>query len=197
MVLTLEAIRAFSARMAAACTPATGDATRHHAKCRAPEAADAPATLITASLLHDLGHMLKRSGRKRPTLRGMTIDTKYVAIAPPARAFPAAVLAPIRMHVEQTVSLRAAATTLTRPRLPGRAISGLGAQLPVTGRVFSAAQADAFIEQPFAAMRFDCAVDDLAKVAGRPDSSLEHYLTLAAGVAWPDAQVEPSGTAPC
>jgi predicted HD phosphohydrolase len=49
--------------------------------------------------------------------------------------------------------------------------------------VFSQEQADAFIDQPFAADAVRLRVwDDLAKVAGRPTPALDHYLAVAARV---------------
>ncbi|MCU0950355.1 MAG: HD domain-containing protein, partial [Burkholderiaceae bacterium] len=68
------------------------------------EAAGAPPALVTAALLHDLGHLLNDQGTPEnnftPTLHG--IDDRHELVAMPRlRAlFGEAVLAPIRLHVQ-------------------------------------------------------------------------------------------------
>jgi predicted HD phosphohydrolase len=120
-----------------------------------------------------------------PTLRGIDDRHEYVAIPRLRRLFPDAVLAPIRMHVDAKRYLCARGDgSFSGPAYLEALSADSVRSLQLQGGVFSAAQADAFIEQPFAAdaVRLRC-WDDLAKVAGRPTPSLEHYLTLAAGVA--------------
>jgi phosphonate degradation associated HDIG domain protein len=148
------------------------------------EEAGAPATLITASLLHDLGHMINDQG-ETPTLRGIDDRHEYVAIPRLRGLFSDAVLAPIRLHVEakRYLCARGDGTQSGAAYLEALSADSLRS-LQLQGGVFSAAQADGFIAQPFAAeaVRLRC-WDDLAKTAGRSTPPLEHYLTLAASVA--------------
>jgi len=186
MVLTLEAIRAlFSAHGSRMYTDEPVTQLEHALQSAAlAEEAGAPATLITASLLHDLGHMINDQG-ETPTLRGIDDRHEYVAVPRLRGLFPDAVLAPIRMHVDAKRYLCARGEgSFSGPAYLEALSADSVRSLQLQGGVFSAAQADAFIEQPFAAdaVRLRC-WDDLAKVAGRPTPSLEHYLTLAAGVA--------------
>lgn len=148
------------------------------------EAAGAPATLITASLLHDLGHMLNDQG-ETPTLRGIDDRHEYVAIPRLRGRFPDAVLAPIRLHVEAKRYLCVRGDgTLSGGAYRAALSADSQRSLALQGGVFSAAEADAFIAQPFAAdaVKLRC-WDDLAKVAGRATPSLAHYLSIAAAVA--------------
>ena len=186
MPLTLEAINAlfgaFGNRMYAG-EPVTQLAHALQSAALAEEAG-APATLITAALLHDLGHMVNDQG-ETPTLRGIDDRHEYVAIPRLRGLFDDGVLAPIRLHVEAKRYLCARGDGSLSGRAYFEALSADSVRsLKLQGGVFSAAQADAFIAQPYAAdaVKLRC-WDDLAKLAGRPTPALEHFLTLAAGVA--------------
>jgi phosphonate degradation associated HDIG domain protein len=147
------------------------------------EEAGAPATLVTASLLHDLGHMVNDRG-ETPTLRGIDDRHEYVAIPPLRGLFPDAVLAPIRLHVEakRYLCFRSDGTRPGPAYLAALSPDSLRS-LELQGGVFSQEQADAFIDEPFAADAVRLRVwDDLAKVAGRPTPALDHYLAVAARV---------------
>lgn len=147
------------------------------------EEAGAPPSLVTAALLHDLGHMLNDQG-ETPTLRGIDDRHEYVAIPPLRGLFPDAVLAPIRLHVEAKRYLCARGDgTVSGPAYLAALSPDSLRSLELQGGVFSAARADAFIGQPFAADAVRLRVwDDLAKVAGRPTPPLDHYLAVAARV---------------
>lgn len=148
------------------------------------EHAGASAPLITASLLHDLGHMINDQG-ETPTLRGVDDRHEYVAIPRLRGLFPDAVLAPIRLHVEAKRYLCARGDgSLSGPVYLEALSPDSLRSLRLQGGVFSDAEADAFVAQPFAAdaVRLRC-WDDLAKVTGRTTPSLDYFLTLAAGVA--------------
>ena len=148
------------------------------------EQSGASPSLVTAALLHDLGHMINDQG-ETPTLRGIDDRHEYVAIPRLRGLFGDAVLAPIRLHVEAKRYLCARGDgTLSGPAYL-RALSPDSVRsLTLQGGVFSDAEADVFIQQPFAhdALRVR-GWDDLAKVAGRSTPPLTHYLTLAASVA--------------
>src|SRR5262245_25813348 len=63
------------------------------------EQAGASIQLITASLLHDLGHMSNTLGAT-PTLRGIDDQHQYHGASALKRMFPDSVVAPIRLHVD-------------------------------------------------------------------------------------------------
>jgi phosphonate degradation associated HDIG domain protein len=148
------------------------------------EEAGAPVSLIAAAFLHDLGHMLNDQG-ETPTLRGIDDRHEYVAIPRLRGLFPDAVLAPIRLHVEAKRYLCARGDgTLSGPAYLHALSADSVRSLRLQGGVFSDAEADAFIAQPFAADAVRVRRwDDLAKVPGRVTPPLERYLGLAAGLA--------------
>lgn len=147
------------------------------------EEAGAPAELITACLLHDLGHLLNDQG-ETPTLRGIDDRHEYVAIPPLRRLFSEAVLAPIRLHVEAKRYLCARGDGARDGPAYYAALSPDSKRsLALQGGVFDDARADAFIAQPFAADAVRLRRwDDAAKVCGRTTPPLAHYLEIAARI---------------
>ena len=145
---------------------------------RLAEEAQAGAALITASLLHDLGHMSNDMG-ETPTLHGIDDRHQYHGVTALKGIFPAAVLNPIRLHVDAKRYLCA---------VDGAYWANLSTDsqrsLELQGGVLSPDEAAKFIVQPYA----DDAVrlrrwDDLAKVAGCKTPGLGHYLKIAASCA--------------
>jgi phosphonate degradation associated HDIG domain protein len=63
------------------------------------EQSGAKSSLITASLLHDLGHLLNDQG-ETPTARGIDDTHQYYALPFLRGMFSPAVLEPIRLHVD-------------------------------------------------------------------------------------------------
>lgn len=63
------------------------------------EEAGADDALVTACLLHDLGHLLNDKG-ETPTLRGVDDVHQYFALPFLRELFPARVLNPIKLHVD-------------------------------------------------------------------------------------------------
>jgi phosphonate degradation associated HDIG domain protein len=141
------------------------------------EQARADAALITASLLHDLGHMSNDMG-ETPTLRGIDDKHQYHGAAALKGLFPEAVLNPIRLHVDAKRYLCAVDSKYWADLSEDSQRS-----LELQGGIFSAAEAAHFIAQPFAgdAVRLR-RWDDFAKVAGRPTPDLEHFLEIVARV---------------
>jgi phosphonate degradation associated HDIG domain protein len=151
--------------------------------------AGAGATLVTAALLHDLGHLLNDLG-DTPTLRGLDDHHEQVAIPRLRGRFPEAVLAPIRLHVKAKRYLCARGNgTLTGPQYLGGLSADSVRSLRLQGGSFSALEADAFIAQPHAedAVRLR-QWDDQAKVAGLPTLGLDAFLQVAAGIASSNAE---------
>jgi phosphonate degradation associated HDIG domain protein len=134
--------------------------------------------LVTAALLHDLGHLLADHGAS-PTLRGID-DLHQYRVLPFLRGlFGEPVLAPIRLHVQAKRWLCA-----SRAGYQAQLSADSQRSLQLQGGVFSAEEAQAFIALPHAhdAVRLRL-WDDLAKQADRPTPPLAHYLARAAACA--------------
>jgi len=139
------------------------------------EQAGADDELITAALLHDLGHLLHDHG-DTPTERGIDDLHQYSALPFLRGVFPDRVLDAIRWHVDAKRYLCA-----TRPEYQAALSADSQRSLVLQGGVFSPEEAAAFIAQPNAedAVRLRL-WDDQAKVDGLPTPSLNHYLAIAA-----------------
>jgi phosphonate degradation associated HDIG domain protein len=139
------------------------------------EAAGATAALVTAALLHDLGHLLNPQG-DTPTARSIDDQHQYFALPFLRATFPDAVLEPIRLHVDAKRCL-CAMDAHYYARLSADSVRSLALQ----GGVFSAEAAEAFMQRPYAAdaLQLRC-WDDLAKVAGQCTPALGHFLGIAA-----------------
>jgi phosphonate degradation associated HDIG domain protein len=138
------------------------------------EAEGADDELVTAALLHDLGHLLQELG-ETPSLRGVDDVHQYAALPFLRGLFGERVLGGIRLHVDAKRYLCA-----TRPEYHDALSEDSKRSLKLQGGVFDAAQAEAFIAQPGApdAVRLRL-WDDRAKVAGLPTPPLSHYLGRA------------------
>ena len=142
------------------------------------EQSEASDALVTASLLHDLGHLLNHQG-ETPTLRGIDDTHQYYALPFLRGLFPAGVLDAIKLHVDAKRYL-CHANAGYHERLSDDSKRSLALQ----GGVFDAAQASAFIAQPGAhdAVRLR-QWDDLAKQADLATPPLAHFLERAAACA--------------
>ncbi len=139
------------------------------------EAAGADDALITASLLHDLGHLLQDLG-DTPTLRGVDDIHQYAALPFLRGLFGERVLGSIRLHVDAKRYLCA-----VRPDYHAALSADSQRSLKLQGGVFDAAQAAAFIAQPGAEGAVQLRVwDDLAKDAQAVTPPLAHFMTIAA-----------------
>ena len=138
------------------------------------ESEGAADTLVTAALLHDLGHMLNPQG-ETPTERGIDDQHQYYAIPFLRPLFPPAVIEAIRLHVDAKRALCA-----LEPEYYAALSEDSKRSLTLQGGIFSKAQVEAFVARPFAAdaMRVR-RWDDRAKVPGQTTPSLSHYLSIA------------------
>ena len=142
------------------------------------EQSDASDALVTACLLHDLGHLLNHQG-ETPTLRGIDDTHQYFALPFLRGLFPAAVLEAIKLHVDAKRYLCNVDTGYYE-RLSADSRRSLALQ----GGVFDDAAAAAFLAQTGAR---DAVMlrqwDDLAKQAGLATPPLAHFLDRAAACA--------------
>jgi phosphonate degradation associated HDIG domain protein len=139
----------------------------------AAEVSGADAALITAALLHDLGHLLNDQGAT-PTERGIDDIHQYAALPFLRPLFVDDVLEPIRLHVEAKRYLCA-----TRPGY-GDALSADSVRsLALQGGVHAPAEASAFIALAGAAAAVRLRQwDDAAKLAGIATPPLAHFVPV-------------------
>lgn len=139
------------------------------------EHAGADDELVTAALLHDLGHLLADQG-ETPTLRGVDDLHQFVALPFLRGLFGPGVLNPIAGHVDAKRWLCA-----TRPAYLAALSPDSQRSLALQGGVFTPAEADAFLQKPHAAQAVQLRLwDDQAKFADLATPALAHYLGRAA-----------------
>ena len=147
------------------------------------EQSGADDALVTACLLHDLGHLLNEQG-DTPSLRGIDDTHQYFALPFLRGLFPDALLDSIKLHVDAKRYLCQA-----NPAYFAKLSDDSKRSLALQGGVFGAEQAAAFIAQPGAR---DAVMlrqwDDLAKQAELHTPSLAHFMARAARCALPRRQ---------
>jgi phosphonate degradation associated HDIG domain protein len=147
----------------------------HALQCaRLAELAGAKAELITACLLHDVGHLANDLGAT-PTLRGADDKHQYHGARVLKALFPEAVRNPVLLHVDAKRYLCA-----TEPGYWESLSEDSKRSLELQGGAFSDEEAQKFIGEHHAqdAVRLR-RWDDLAKVKGIATPDLAHYLTIA------------------
>ena len=138
------------------------------------EAEGADDELVTAALLHDLGHLLQDLG-ETPTLRGVDDLHQYIAIPFLRGLFSDRVLGAVQGHVDAKRYLCA-----TRPGYLEALSVDSQRSLVLQGGTFSAAQAAEFITKPGAGEAVRLRLwDDLAKSATAQTPPLGHFLQRA------------------
>jgi phosphonate degradation associated HDIG domain protein len=138
------------------------------------ERAGAEPEIVTAALLHDLGHLLNFQG-ETPTARGIDDQHQYFAIPFLRRLFPPAVIEAIRLHVDAKRALCSAVEGYYQALSEDSKRS-----LVLQGGIFTHQQTEEFLARPHArdAMRVR-RWDDAAKVPGAATPALSHYLEIA------------------
>lgn len=138
------------------------------------EAASATPPLVTAALLHDLGHLLNRQG-DTPSARGIDDQHQYFAIPFLRPLFGAAVVEAIRLHVDAKRALCS-----LEPEYYDALSEDSKRSLTLQGGIFSRAETRNFLAKPFSgdALRLR-RWDDSAKVPGAATPPLSHYLEIA------------------
>jgi phosphonate degradation associated HDIG domain protein len=138
------------------------------------EAEGADDALVTAALLHDLGHLLHDLG-ETPSLRGVDDVHQYRALPFLRALFDDNVLGAIKLHVDAKRYLCA-----TRPGYHEALSEDSKRSLKLQGGVFDAQQAAAFMAQPGAEGAVRVRIwDDLAKDAERVTPPLSHFMERA------------------
>lgn len=139
------------------------------------EGAGAPASLVTAALLHDLGHLLHDLGAD-PAARGTDDVHQYIALPFLRGVFPDEVLEPIRLHVDAKRYLCA-----VEPGYHEALSFASKRSLELQGGTYTPEQAQTFIalagaEDAVSLRRWD----DLAKVPGLKTAGLDHFASIMA-----------------
>jgi len=130
--------------------------------------------IVTAALLHDLGHLLHDLGAT-PTLAGVDDVHQYRALPFLRGLFGPGVLDPIALHVDAKRYLCA-----LRPDYHDALSQDSKRSLQLQGGVFDGAEAQRFIGRPGAAAAVQVRIwDDLAKAEGLPTPPLAHFLARA------------------
>lgn len=135
------------------------------------EAEGASDALVTAALLHDLGHLLHDLG-ETPSMRGLDDVHQYRALPFLRGLFDDEVLDAIKLHVDAKRYLCA-----TRTHYHDSLSADSKRSLMLQGGIFSADEAATFIAQPGAkdAVRLRL-WDDLAKDADLVTPPLSHFM---------------------
>ena len=176
MALTLADIETLFARHGAATYSGEPVTQLEHAlqTAQLAEQAGADDELVTAALLHDLGHLLNDQGES-PTLRGIDDLHQFFALPFLRGVFSERLLCAIKWHVDAKRYLCA-----TRPTYWAGLSEDSKRSLELQGGVFDDEEARRFIAQTHAADAVQLRLwDDLAKAPQKATPPLSHYLARA------------------
>ncbi len=127
--------------------------------------------LITASLLHDFGHLVHNLGEDAAE-KGIDDRHQYRALGYLNKIFSSAVTEPIRMHVNAKRYLCAVDSSYYNSLSPASKVS-----LELQGGIYSEQEAQEFISQPYAKDAVQLRIwDDIAKVKDLPTPTLENFI---------------------
>ena len=154
---------------------------QHALQCASlAENSGASPELICASLLHDLGHLLRlNANTERDEVRPVADDLHQYLVVPFLRGvFSDAVIEPIKLHVDAKKYLCA---------IDDAYWSGLSAasqhSLALQGGPYTSDEAAQFIKQPYAPDAVNLRLwDDLAKEAQATPPQWSHYSDLLEGL---------------
>jgi phosphonate degradation associated HDIG domain protein len=138
------------------------------------EAEGASDELVTAALLHDLGHLLHDLG-ETPSMRGVDDVHQYRALPFLRGLFGDEVLDAIKLHVDAKRYLCA-----TRPGYHDSLSVDSKRSLLLQGGILSFSEAENFMAQPGAEAAVSLRLwDDLAKDANKVTPPLTHFMQRA------------------
>ena len=127
--------------------------------------------LITACLLHDLGHLTDNLG-DNPANQGIDDQHEHRAIPLLSQMFSPAVTEPIKLHV---VAKRYLCSIV--PEYWDSLSAASKRSLELQGGIFSPAQAERFIQQPYAQDAVQLRIfDDKAKISNLSTPNLNHFV---------------------
>lgn len=174
MQIADEIIRLFAARGGAAYFGEPVSQLEHALQAASlAERENAPAWLIVAALVHDIGHLVHDMPEH---VADLGIDSRHEDLGHAwlAQYFGPEITAPVRMHVEAKRYLCA-----TDPAYLAQLSPASVQSLELQGGPFSQDEARAFEQQPFAreAIRLR-RWDDLAKIPGLAVPPLDHYRAM-------------------
>ena len=177
-----EIARLFAERGGVAYAGEPVSQTEHALQCAwLAERAAAGDALVTAALLHDLGHLLiaeHQTPWQSPTELGIDDRHQYIALPLLRGAFGVEVREPIRLHVDAKRYLCA-----TRPGYFSRLSPDSVRSLALQGGVMDAEGAEHFAALRWAGDAVRLRLwDDQAKAAGLETPPLAHFLAVAARV---------------
>ena len=133
--------------------------------------------VVTAALLHDIGHLLAPDGGAAGRVSRDGLH-QYVALPFLRALLPTAVLEPVRLHVDAKRYLCAGERGYQVALSPASQHS-----LELQGGAYSAEEAAQFVAQPFAHESIRLRrYDDAAKVAGRSTPPFVHFMRTLATV---------------
>jgi [1-hydroxy-2-(trimethylamino)ethyl]phosphonate dioxygenase len=137
-----------------------------------------PETVVTAALLHDIGHLLHEAGEHQ-ALRGIDDRHEELGAQYLLGVFGPAVAEPVQLHVAAKRYLCA-----TDPGYFGCLSAASVRSLELQGGAFNAAEAAAFRSIPFSEEAVQIrSWDDKAKMPGYETPPIEHYrATLLAAL---------------
>lgn len=147
------------------------------------EQAGAPASLIIAALLHDIGHLL--ANLDEPAARHGVDDRHEKSGARwLARWFGPAVTEPLRLHVDAKRYLCADTGAGADNNDYYETLSPASKRsLALQGGPFTADEAAVFAAEPYGAAATDLRRwDDAAKVPGHPTPAFQYYMDIAEAV---------------
>lgn len=151
----------------------------HALQCAAlAQSESASPALVTAALLHDIGHILDPNDAASASI-GVDAHHEDSGEKFLARYFGHDVSEPVRLHVQAKAYL-----CLKEPEYISRLSAVSRRSLELQGGTMRASEAKAFIAQPYAqeAIRLR-KWDDLSKEPRRVTPGLDHFLLIAKGVA--------------
>jgi [1-hydroxy-2-(trimethylamino)ethyl]phosphonate dioxygenase len=170
-LLTTQGIRQYGDEQVSQC--------EHALQCAfLAEREGAPVTLLSAALLHDIGHLRYDAG-DRPALRGVDDQHEELGARLLLDAFGPAVAEPVRLHVAAKRYLCA-----TDVNYFGRLSAASQRSLALQGGPFTAAEVAAFDATPYAGQAIRIRLwDEAAKLPGCETPPVEHFrVTLISAV---------------
>jgi phosphonate degradation associated HDIG domain protein len=139
--------------------------------------AEASTELVTAALLHDIGHLLNKKG-ETPSAHGIDDQHQFFAAHFLKEIFPASVCLPIRLHVDAKRALCALDHTYYEKLSEDSKRS-----LELQGGALNDSQLDTFLNTPYSKDAMELRRwDDNAKIPGKKTLSLHYFLDCASTI---------------